>query len=771
MPNYYIEGLRAVKGTGEYIADIPNPPGTMFMAIYRSYLPHGIIRKIDVSEVFNHGGIAYTNDDLLKVIKNPFPLALNSPIKYFPVANKKVRFVGEPLAVVLSRDYYKAIDLLDYVSVDLDPITPITNVNEALEGKALVHEELGSNVAMNRKMIFGDVEKTFSNGIVIKNDFKITRHYSAPLETYGVLAFKSDLLNIIANLQGPMLQVHFISRALGMPENQIRLLTPKDIGGSFGIKYSLYPYMTIAAASSILSGHPIRWIESRTEDFIASSASGDREGYVELASDRNGKIKGIRYNFYEDVGAYPRPPEPGALFRVQGNLNGAYNIRNIQAEYSVILTNKSPTGLNRGYGAPQFYFALETAIDKLAEELRIDPLEIRKRNLIRSFDKKIGNEYFYETPSGGLYPKQDYDRVINAIEQEYKEFKKEPYVGVGISVFVEPSGTNLGYVDLSIEGSKRRHTHSASGDYVIMSVNYDGTISVFINGTNEGLGHETVVAEVVAREFGIDPSKVKVDVRIDTSIPWTLASGSYSSRFAPIVMSAVIKASEELKERLKSLAQKYLEAKGVRFSEGKFIDVENPEKSVDIKTLASSFHWDPYSAQGNLSVISYYSSPFLKPPDNDRINSSLAYGIQAQLAIVRIDPLTYDIKLEKFVIVHDVGKILKKEFLEGQALGSLFHGLDMTLFEKIIYDENGNPLVTTFDAYESPTFSEALGINVKIEHFETITDYIPSKAFGAGEGPIMGVPSTIVNAISNAIGKRVNEIPVSPEKLMRASDE
>ncbi|AWR95812.1 xanthine dehydrogenase family protein molybdopterin-binding subunit [Acidianus brierleyi] len=767
MSTHYIEGLRAVNGSGEYISDIPNPPGTMYMAIYRSYLPHGIIKKVDVSEVFNHGGIAFTNTDLLRIIKNPFPLALNSPINYYPVANKKVRFVGEPLAIVLSRDYYKAIDLLEYVNADLEPIIPVINIQDALEKKALIHEELGSNIAMSRKMTFGDVEETFSNNIIIRNDFKIARHSSAPLETYGILAYKSDLLNIIANFQGPMLQVHFISRALGIPENQIRLLTPRDIGGSFGIKYSLYPYMTIAAAASILSGHPIRWIESRTENFISSSASGDREGYVELASDRTGKIKGIKYKFYEDVGAYPRPPEPGALFRVQGNLNGAYDIRNIQAEYVVVLTNKSPTGLNRGYGAPQFYFALETAVDKLADELKMDPLEIRKRNLIKVFDKKIGNDYFYETSTGGLYPKQDYERVINTLEEEYRKFKKEPYVGIGISVFVEPSGTNLGYVDLSVEGSKRRHTHSASGDYVIMSVNYDGTISVFVNGTNEGLGHETVIAETVAREFCIDPEKIKVEVRIDTSIPWTLSSGSYSSRFAPIVMSAVIKASEELKNRLKDIAKKYLEAKDVSFSEGKFSDIQNPSKVVDLKTLASAFHWDPYSAQGNLSVVMYYSSPFLRPPDNDRINSSLAYGIQAQMAIVKIDPLTYDVKIEKFIIIHDVGKILKKELLEGQVLGSLFHGIDMALYEKIAYDDNGNPIVTTFDSYETPTFSEALGIDVEIKHFETITDYLPSKAFGAGEGPIMGVPSTILNAISNAIGKRITQIPISPEKIMK----
>ncbi len=769
MPAHYIEGFRSVRGAGEYISDVPSPHGTLFMAIYRSYSPHGRIKKVDVSDVYKHGGIAYTNQDILKVIKNPFPLGVSANISYYPVAKDKVRFVGEPIAIVLANDQYKAIDLLEYVNVDIEPLEPVITVREALEGKVLVHEELGTNVVAHRRMTFGNVEEAFREAdIIIKNEFKVARHSALPLETYGVLAYMNDNLNIIANIQGPMLQAYFISRALGIPETQIRIITPRDIGGSFGIKYSLYPYVTLASVASILSHHPVRWNETRTESFIASSFNADREGYVEIASNRDGKIRGIRYVFYEDVGAYPRPPEPGALFRVQGNLNGAYDVRNIEADYTVVLTNKSPTGLNRGYGAPQFYLALETSIDKLAEELRIDPLELRKRNLIKSFDKQINGYYFYETASGGLYPKQDYERVIKELEEEYRKFKKEePYVGVGISVFVEPSGTNLGYVDLAIEGSKRRHKHSAHGDYVVMSVNYDGSINVFVNDTNEGLGHETVIAEIVAKEFGIDPSRVKVETRINTSMPWTLASGSYSSRFSPIVMSGVIKACQELKEKMSELAKKYLEAKEVGFSNGKFYDKEDPNKSVDIKSLASSFHWDPYSYQGNLSIVTFYSYPFLKPAEGDKINSSLGYAIQAHLGIVKVDPITYDVKILKYIIIHDVGKILKKELLEGQTIGSLFHGIAETLYERLTYDEEGNPLVTTFDAYETPTLSEALDIEVVMKHFESQIDYIPSGALGAGEGPMMGVLATIINAISNALGRRIkSEVPITPEKLM-----
>ncbi|AHC52272.1 xanthine dehydrogenase [Sulfolobus acidocaldarius SUSAZ] len=767
MSTHYIEGSRVVNGSSEFINDIPNPSGTLFMVIYRSNLPHGVIKKVDVSEVFNHGGIAYTNQELLKVIKNPFPLGVDLPIKYYAVAKDKVRFVGEPIAIVLARDLYKAVDLLDYVNVEVDPLPAVTSVREALDKKALVHEELGSNIAVNRKMSYGDMVRAFSESpIVIKNEFKVTKHSALPLEGYGVLAYKTDTLNIMANFQGPMLEAYFISRALGISLNWIKLSTPRDIGGSFGVKYSLYPYMTIAAAASILSNHAVRWIESRTESFLYSSSSGDREGYVEIASDKEGKIKGIRYAFFEDVGAYPRPPEPGALFRVHGNLNGAYDVRNIEVNHTVVLTNKSPTGLNRAYGAPQFYFALETTIDKLAEELGISPIEIRKRNVITEFNKRINSDYFYETPTGGLYPKQDYNRVLKLLEEEYSKIKREPLTGIGVSLFLEPSGTNLGYVDLALEGSKRRHKHSASGDYIIMSLNFDGSISVFINGTNEGLGHETVTAEVVAREFGIDVSRVKVENRVDTSLPWTIASGSYSSRFAPIVITGVLKACNELKDKLSDVAKRFLETEEVYYGNGKFYAKKDSSKSVDLKTLASAFHWDPYSNPGSLSVVSFYNSPYLAPPEGDKINSSLGYSIQAHLAVVRIDPITYDVKVEKYIIIHDVGRILKRELLESQMYGSLLHGIAMSLYERLAYDENGNPLITTFDAYETPTFSEMLHTEVDIHHFESDINYIPSKALGSGEGPIMGVPATIANAVSDAIGKRITQIPITPEIIM-----
>jgi 2-furoyl-CoA dehydrogenase large subunit len=767
-----------VTGSTEYIDDTPTPPGTLYMAIYRSPYAHARILKVDLSGVFEHGGIAYGPVDLAKVIPNPFPLAVDVPIKYYPFAQGKARFVGEPIAIVLTDDPYRAVDLLDYVQVDFEPLKPVLTLDDALKGDVLVHEELKSNIAMYRHMKFGSVDKVFSEApVIVKREFYYQKYNAMPLETYGVLAhYVGGELNVWANVQGPMLISYFITRALGLPTGSLRLFGPRDIGGSFGSKYMLYPYIALVAAASILSGKPVKWVESRTEHFVSSSSGGARKGVVEVAATRDGLIQGFRFRFYEDVGAYPRPPDPGVLFRVHGNMNGAYDVRAIVVEDHVVVTNKLPSGLNRAYGGPPFYYMLEVAVNEVARELGIDPLELRIKNLIREFPKKIGDEYFYETVTGGLYPRQDYERVVRAIELEYRrwleERRKNPNIGVGIAILVEPAGTNLGYTDLAIEPSKRKYPHSGSGSYVSVSIDMSGYIRVFVNGTNEGLGHETTLAEVIASEFGVDPSIVFVENRVDTTRTWALSDGSYSSRFAPIVVSAAILAARQLKDKLTRLAMVILGTDKVGYENGQFYDINNPSRRIDIRRMASSINWDPGSLpeglDASLSATVFYQPPTVKAAEGDRINSSATYAIQAQLAVIELDPATYDIKVRKYVIAHDAGRVLKREFVDGQLMGGLMHGLALTLYEELMYDDQGNPVTTSLDIYESPTLAEAVGIDMEFIHFETPTKHLVSGAHGVGEGVMMGVPAAIVNALASIIGKAVTDLPLRPYKIMRA---
>ncbi|MEM1570935.1 MAG: xanthine dehydrogenase family protein molybdopterin-binding subunit [Pyrobaculum sp.] len=764
----YREGLRAVTGVGEYIDDVPEPAGALHMAIYRSPYPHAKIKKVDVSDVWRRGGMAFGPEDLLKVVKNPFPNALGLLIKYYPFAVGKARFFGEPVAVVLARDKYKAADLLDYVYVDFEPLEPVASIEDALRGRALVHEELGTNVAMRRRMSFGDVESAFKNADVVEAfDFRFPRHTAMPLEPYGVLAdFRGDELHAVANIQGPALYVYFIARALDIPTSKIRLKTPRDIGGSFGIKYSLYPYVVLAAAASRLASAPVKWVETRLESLAASSSNGERRGRVEIAATRDGRILAVRYQFVEEVGAYLRPPEPGALFRVHGNLNGAYDIRAVEADYTVVLTNRAPTGLNRGYGGPQFYFALERAVDELARRLGLDPLDLRMRNLITKFPVEKYGWRFYETPTGGLYPMLDYTSVVKAIEPEYRKWREEQErgrrVGVGIALVVEPSGTNLGYVDVAVEAEKRRYPHSGAGEYVTVSLDPSGVVNVFVNATNEGLGHETALAEVVARELGIDPSDVKVTYRVDTSLTWSLSSGSYSSRFAPVVASAAILAARRLREKIIELGAALLKTKRVVYEGGVVYDEADPKRRLDIRKIASAVHWDPgglpEGVDPDLSATVFFHPPTVKAPEGDRVNSSATYALQAHLAVV--EEADGDVRLVKYVVAHDAGRILKRELLDGQLYGGVHHGVCMALYEELKYGEDASLRSLLLETYGTPDLSHFVGLEVELIHFETPVGYLPSGALGSGEGPVMGAPAAVANAVADLLKRGVSSLPV-----------
>ncbi len=769
----YREGLRAVTGSGEYIDDLPTPAGTLHMAILRSPYPHAVIKRINVSEVWRRGGMAYTPDDLLKVVKAPFPNALALPIDYYPFAVGKARYYGEPLAVVLAEDIYKAVDLLDYIEIDLEPLEPVVTIDDALRGRALVHEKLGSNVAMRKSMKFGDVDNFFKAADeTVRVDFKFPKHTAMPLEPYGVIAFwRGEELYLTANFQGPMLYVYFIARSLGLSTSKLHLKTPRDIGGSFGIKYSVYPYAVLAAAAAKLAGRPVKWIETRQENLVASSSNGERRGYVELALRRDGKILAARYHFIEDVGAYLRPPEPGALFRVHGNLNGAYDIKAIEANYTVVFTNKSPTGLNRGYGGPQLYFALERAVEEAARKLGLDPLEFRIRNLIRDFPVSIGGQRFYETPTGGLYPAQDYLRVVKALEPEYRRWLEEKRrgrrIGVGIAVVVEPSGTNLGYVDVALDADKRKYPHSGAGEYVTVSIDPNGVVEVYVNATNEGLGHETALAEVVAKELGIRPEDVKVVYQTDTDRLWSLSSGSYSSRFAPVTVSAAIEACRRLKEKVLILGSHFLKANRVAYMDGYVVDLDRPERRIDLRRIASATHWDPgglpEGVEGGLVATAYFQPQTVKAPVGDRVNSSAAYAIQAHLAVVELDD--EGIKLIKYVVAHDAGRIIKRELLDGQLHGGIHHGVAVALYEELKYGPDGVPKALLLDTYGAPTLAEFVDVEVELIHFETPAAYLPSGAYGAGEGPVMGAPAAIASAVSDMLGVSINELPIRLEVL------
>jgi 2-furoyl-CoA dehydrogenase large subunit len=763
------ESLNFLKGYGEYIDDVV-PKGVnncSCASIVRSPYSHAQIVEIDPTDALRRSGVraVFTFNDF-KNILNPFPLALESDIKYYPIASQKVLFCGEPVAVVIADDDYTAEDAKELVRVEYNPNNPVLTIEDSLR-ELPIFGEADSNVVMNRTFTFGNFDDLASRAeVVVEDSVHFPRYTCAPLETCEVFAeFNENGYNIFSNFQGPYTIHYLLSKALGAP---IRLLGPRNIGGSFGIKTALYPYMALIAASSRLVGRPIKWNESRTEHFLACSTGAERISQTKLYGNRNGKIYAVLFDFIDNLGAYPRPPEPANLLRTHGNLTGAYKIEGIKVTYRAVVTNTIPTGLNRGFGGPHLYLALESAVNSFAKEIKMDQLHLRIRNAI--------DHAPYRTPSGGRYEWLNCISVLKKLENvskynELNEFVQKirnegGKIGIGISLIIEPSGTNIGYLDLA-----RKHDHlpkSAAQEVVLVSIDPYGKITVTINGTNEGQSHETVIAQVVADELGTNIDDIDVRYRVDTHYPWTPSSGSYSSRFSPIILSALANALNALKYKLTTAASKLL---GVDATDAIFVngEIRINGKKISLKKIAGVFHWNPLELGevGGLVTVGFYQSPSADRATEGKINSSVAYGSMAHLAVVQVDE-DYKLRILKYYVVHDSGKILNPLLLNAQITGATFHGIEVSTSASLKYNDDGNLLTGSFLDYEVLTSMESPDIEIYSVENETSR---PTTSAGAGEGGTMAAPAAIMNAVRDATAFRLEALPLTADLLSSITEQ
>ena len=425
------------------------------------------------------------------------------------------------------------------------------------------------------------------------------------METYGVVAnFEPhpDRYTIWSNFQGPFVLQPLMAAALNVPSNRVRIITPPDSGGSFGIKQAVYAYMVLMAAVSRLVGVPVKWTEDRLEHLMASSSATDRLGEVEAAFTTEGELTGLRFRNVVNLGAYIRAPEPASVYRMHSTSNGPYRVKNIAVENVLVVTNRMPAGLNRGYGGPQFYFALERLMDIAARGLGIDPVELRRRNVVRSY------EFPYECPAGSVLDSGDYDACIRevlrladypALLQRRERARAEGKLfGIGVAVGVEPSGSNMGYVGLAQTPEQRSIAEPKSGANASVTIAMDpgGSVTVQLDSTPNGQGHATVAAQIVAQELGLTPDGVDVITEADTRVmAWSIASGNYSNRFAASVTSAVMLGARRIGEKLKQIAAEELggSAAAIELANGVARVIADPQRSIGVGRLAARAHWDP----------------------------------------------------------------------------------------------------------------------------------------------------------------------------------
>jgi len=772
-----------LTGHGRFIDDVSPFPNTHHAAVLRSPYPHARIVSIDASEALAVDGVVavITGRDVERMTK-PFSVGVETKIPFYSCAVDKVHYVGEPVAVVVARDRYVAEDALEAIVVEYDQLPPVVRIEDALRPEsAPLHESVGSNVVHRRSFVYGDVDAAFAAADeVVELEAAFPKYGSTPIETYGVVADFDGGANtyvVHANFHGPFVLHAVMAGALKVAGNHLRIHVPPDIGGSFGIKAHVYPYIVLIAVAARAAGVPVRWIEDRLEHLQASSSSTDRLTWAKAAVRRDGTILALALDQVDNVGAYVRAPEPACLYRMHGTVTGAYRIPAVKIDNRLVTTNKLPTGLNRGYGGQEQYFTLERLVARIAKRLGLDVLDVIRRNLIRA------DEFPYHAAPGSIYDAGDYARALDAslrlagydelVARRDAERAQGKIVGIGIGCIVEPSGSNMGYVSIALPRETRDAGLPKSGCTEAATVAMDplGGVTVRLGTTPQGQGHQTVAAQIVAQELGVEFDAIEVIAEMDTQTsPWSIASGSYSSRFAPVASAAIQQAARKVAGKLRAIAAHELgiSREDVILANGQATPLGDPSRSVPIKRLAGLAHWHPTALPRGIEPgvfeTAYFTLDILQAPDeNDRVDSSAVYGFIADVCYVEIDADTGQVRVDSYVTVHDCGTILNPLLVDGQIHGGFAHGIGGALFEEMAYGDDGTVLAGTLADYLIPTATEMPPL--RIGHENVPSPFTPLGAKGVGEGNSMSVPVVIANAVADALGADDVTLPLTPARV------
>ena len=778
-----VEDADLLRGRGRFADDLPEPRGVLHTAILRSPHGHAELVSIDASAALAMPGVAcvVTGEDARRWTK-PFAVAVKTPMQHWCLAVDRVRYVGEPVAIVLAQDRHLAEDALERIAVEYRPLPAILDPEAAaLADATLLHPAVGSNIVSDRSFRYGDPAAAFS---VAAHRITITTRYprnaGTPLETFVVIAEHlpgEDAYEVAANFQGPLAMHPVMALALGVPGNRLRLKTPPDSGGSFGAKHAVFAYVVMMSLAARKAGRPVKWVETRLEHLTAATSATNRVTTLTAAVDEHGVITVLDWDQLEDCGAYLRAPEPATLYRMHGNMTGAYRVPNLAIRNRVVTTNKTPSGLVRGFGGPQVYFALERLTQKIAVTLGLDPLDVIRRNLVDRFP--------YRCPAGAVLDSGDYHAAVeqavsegglDALYRRREEARAAGRLyGIGFAAIVEPSISNMGYITTVLTPKERQRAGPKGGAQAAAAVAIGplGDVSAVIDSLPQGQGHRTVTAQVVGDVLGLPGSAVRVEAALDTGRDaWSIAAGNYSSRFAGATAGAAYLAATRLRDKLARIAaaQLNLRPEEVRFAGGRVFAATNPENALNFTRLAGIGHWSPGSLPDGdaapLRETVFWSPAALQPPNEaDEINSSAIYGFVFDFCGVEIDRDTGEVCVDRYVSLHDAGRILNAALFDGQVRGAFAMAIGAALYERFIYDESGSFLTGSFADYAVPT--AGMVPDLLVLHRETLSPITPLGAKGVAEGNSMSTPVCIANAVADAVGVGDLELPLTAPRLLR----
>jgi aerobic carbon-monoxide dehydrogenase large subunit len=748
------EDPRLITGTGQFVDDL-RIPGCLHVAILRSTHAHARLRGVDGAAARRAPGVigVFTGRDLGRAnaampTYAPHP-ALPIVCGTRPLAEDRVRFVGEPVAAVVATDRYRAEDALEQIGVDYEPLPAVVDVEAALApGAPVLHEELGGNLAARWSQRVGDPDGAIEAAeVVVRTRFRLARGGAHPLEPRGLVAEWADgHLTLWAAVQMVHRHRSVYAPQLGLREEQIRVVAPPDVGGGFGTKGMYYPEYVVTAALAMILGRPLKWIEARHEHTLVACVEREQVHDIELAATRDGRLLALRDHFLHEMGAYTisglNLPQNTMIHSV-----GPYVVPNVELSMSGVVTNTTPVGAYRGAGRPQGTAVIERALDGLARRLGMDPVELRRRNLVPADRHPYDTGLSTAGRGPVVYDSGDFPRCMDlalgaldlpARRREQARFREQGrYLGIGVVNYIEATAT-------------------VPHESVAVRVGTDGRVSVVTGAAPQGQGHVTMLSHLVGDLLAVDPEEIEVLTGDTALIP--SGGGTYGSRTAALAGSAAVLASREVRDKAARIAADLLEAApaDIVFQDGKFAVAGLPTRVIGWGEVASAAHSGTVPGE----------APGLEAMQVFRVSQS-AYANGTHAAVVEVDPETGDVRIRQWLVAHDCGRVLQPTLVDGQIHGAVVQGIPDALNEQLAYDGVGQRLTATLMDYALATAADAPAV-FEILHLESPTPLNPLGAKGAGEGGIMPVHPLIAQAIEDALapfGARVTRVPVTRAEI------
>jgi carbon-monoxide dehydrogenase large subunit len=760
QPVKRFEDPRLVTGRGIFVGDL-KVSDLLHAAVLRSLHAHARIRSVDVSAARDLPGVVtiLVGRDIAGVLQG-IPTrdmvgerAMDElrPPEQPLLAHDKVCYVGQPIAVVVAQDPYMAREGVERITVDYEPLPPVLDPLTAASADApVIHQALGTNIAMRLRQQAGDLEGAFAQADHrIRQRYLVPRLVPAPLETRGVMAHyqpENNFLTVWNSTQAPYRLKHYLSLLLHWPEETLRVIAP-DVGGSFGVKDCIFPEDVLVPYLSLRLRRPIKWVEERRENMLAYHGRGHSLD-VEVAVRADGVILGLRVHIVADLGAHFLLTTASAPFNVCRRITGPYHIPALSVELVGVLTNKTPTGAYRGTGSPEAAFCMERTMDLIANDLELDPAEVRRRNFIPA------DAFPYQSATGLTYDSGQYaqglERALELVDyagwrdRARQRQPDELLLGIGLATFTKSSG--------------------AAGDHRIESARVtiapSGDITVSTGISPHGQGNATAFAQLVADELGVHPSQVQVQHGDTAIVPF--GEGTSASRGLIVGGSAVYAVLQEARQTLARLAAQLLHctAEDVCFQDGQVYNRQQPEVQLPFPQLAAAAYTGellPVGIDRGLDFRGCYTLP----------SGPISFGAHA--VVVEIDRETGAVSILRYVGIHDCGRIINPRLVEGQILGGIAQGIGQALSESMVYSPEGQPLTGSLLDYAIPKAHEVP--HLILDTIEIPSPTNPLGAKGIGSVSTVPAPAAVANAVLDALssfGVRHLDTPLTAEKIWHA---